>query len=176
MADLQLHSRDAQQLLAGRKGGRGRIVGLYAFAKEVRELERVARQGNRRARALLDSIAAEIADIEDILVEAQTLLRDDLQRTTRISFDPYRDGAAQPLQFTFRSAYAWQALQLIARYDDILCLAIPYYRAGLLDKARYRECAQLGTHLRRLLGMAEKGAPRHREGMPAHADEQTVSP
>lgn len=173
-ADLQLHSRDAQQLLAGRRGGRGRIVGLYAFAKEVRELERVARQGNRRARAVLDSIAAEIADIEDILVEAQTLLRDDLERTTRISFDPYRDGTAQPLQFTFRSAYAWQALQLIARYDDILCLAIPYYRAGLLDKARYRECAQLGTHLRRLLGMAEKGAPHHRKGMPAHADEQTL--
>ena len=136
----------------------------------------MARQGNRRARAVLDSIAAEIADIEDLLVEAQTLLRDDLERTTRISFDPYRDGAAQPLQFTFRSAYAWQALQLIARYDDILCLAIPYYRAGLLDKARYRECAQLGTHLRRLLGMVEKGAPRHREGMPAHADEPTVSP
>jgi len=176
VADLQLHSRDAQQLLAGRKGGRGRIVGLYAFAKEVRELERVAKQGNRRARAVLDSIAAEIADIEDILVEAQALLRNDLERTTRISFDPYRDGSAQPLQFTFRSACAWQALQLIARYDDILCLAIPYYRAGLLDKAHYRECVQLGTHLRRLLGMAEKTAPRHREGMPAHADEQTVSP
>lgn len=97
VADLQLHSRDAQQLLAGRKGGRGRIVGLYAFAKEVRELEQVAKQGNRRARAVLDSIAAEIADIEDILVEAQALLRNDLERTTRISFDPYRDGSAQPL-------------------------------------------------------------------------------
>ena len=52
-ADLQLHSRDAQQLLAGRKGGRGRIIGLYALAKGVRELERVARQGNRHLVAAL---------------------------------------------------------------------------------------------------------------------------
>lgn len=155
-ANLLLHSRDAQQLLAGRQGGRGRIVGLFAFAKEVRELERAARHGNRPARALLADIAAEITRVEDILADAMTRLRADLARTTRISFEPYRDGRAQPLQFAFQSPHAWQALQLIARYDDILCLARPYQRAGLLGKPRYRECVRLATHLRRLLAMAEK--------------------
>ena len=144
--------------MEGRPGDEhhARIIGLYGFAKIVRLLEQQAQHESRKARHILDNIATEIATVADTLTRQKTMISTRLETETRTRFAPYRDEEAEATHFAFVTHLTWQMLDLIADYDDLICLVTPYRQTKIIDKNMYRDVEKLATHLRRLLAMPEQ--------------------
>ena len=92
----------------------------------------------------------------DILTRQKTMISTRLEAENRIRFTPYRDKEAEATHFAFVTHLTWQMLDLIADYDDLICLVTLYRQAKIIDKNMYRNMEKLATYLRRLLTMPEQ--------------------
>lgn len=65
----------------------------------------------------------------DTLTRQKAMISTRLETETRIRFAPYHGKEAEATHFAFVTHLTWQMLDLIAYYDDLICLVTPY-RAG----------------------------------------------
>lgn len=163
-AKVELHSNLAQKMLMGRQNSEPRIPGLFLFAKQVQLLKEQAIRGDSKAQQLLGAISVEIEKETKQMIKRKKDLQNNLDKISKIHFAPLRNEKATSQEFRFATKHAWQVLNLIALFDEILCIAAPYSRAGLMNKSDYNEYRKLGRGIRRIMTMPLQSQNRYETG------------
>ena len=152
---LQLQTRQAQRLLAGRRAGEGKapIVGLLGFAERLRLVWQAARADDPYAdwwllkveRALAQS-ATELT-VARSAIDALLAASEGLTVTVAASVKPAR------VKLLFANPYAYRGAQLLAAYDGFARRVLSAQHVGLLNRDEAERRLHLGAKpLRRAFG------------------------
>ena len=152
---LQLQTRQAQRLLAGRRAGEGKapIIGLLGFADRLRLVWQAARADDPYAdwwllkveRALAQS-ATELT-VARSAIDALLVASEGLTVTVAASVKPAR------VKLLFANPYAYRGAQLLAAYDGFARRVLSAQHVGLLNRDEAERRLHLGAKpLRRAFG------------------------
>jgi len=152
---LTLQTNQAQQLIHGRNGAPDKptIIGLIGFADRLRVIWQAARNDDPYADWWLIKVHEAINANETFISHQMVKLDKLLEQMTGMEVSMASSRRPYRIHLQFANPYAYQAAQLLARYDRLVCTALTARHIGLLDGASCKQVQQTCARKLRALFM-----------------------
>lgn len=133
---LSLHTGQAQRLVSGRKAqhGKAAIMGLLGFAGRVRIIDDQARRDNPFADWWLLKLHKQIVESIELL-ESRRLELSTFMEKQPLSVHTAQSREPLLVPLRFRSAYAFFAAEMVAKYDELACLLLSASHAARIERS-----------------------------------------
>jgi integrating conjugative element protein (TIGR03761 family) len=177
---LELQTRQAAQLVYGRKGDKRKkvyaIYGLISFASEVGDVWLECSLNNPIADYYLLRIEASYNQVKTIIDERLNEMKSLIDDSS--VFDDIKVASAihpQVFELRFSCPWGYKAAELLKKFDDLVCLALTARHIGFLDGRAWGQMVSVcSAALRKLFISADgfEAVPVQREWFAAHATEE----